>query len=569
MTPDQVYAVAYVAAAAVSLSVGVGAWRRRPAPGSAGLMVLSFAQAAWSTAFAAQWTFTDHGPSLAWLAVRNIGLFVTPVAIVMLTADYTGRRRWSSPQRILLLSLLPALFWLSVPTDPWHGLYLAGAAPAMKIVGGGPLFTINLLYSYALILLGTWFLGTYLVKRPPYPHQAAVLLVALLLPVLHFIAQMAGLDLVPEVNTVPFAFTISGALMWFAFTRLGFLKLVPIARDQLIEQLPVGIVAFDADRRIIDINPAALRMTGASGPVLGRRADDAFPRQLETIYRLREELLTADAAIACAEFAPGLWIEASASVLNDRAGERIATLVILRDITESISAERMQRDFVANVAHELQTPLTGLSLLAEAIPHALQNDPQAVGGFIERLNSEVRRLVRLTDELMTLSAADMLADDSPLGYADVRAVVSEQVAAIDELLGASSQTLEVNAPEGLTVTCDPFELGIMVSNLLHNASRYTEPGGHIELAAELEHDAGDASWVVISVADDGIGIPLEDRERVFERFYRVDKARSRRTGGAGLGLSIVRQFAEKNGGSVSLSSTPGEGSRFTLRLPTQ
>ena len=567
MTPDLVYAVAYLAAAAISVSVGVAAWRRRPAPGSIGLVVLSFAQAEWSGAFALQWMLTDHGPSLAWLAVRNVGLFTSPIAILMLVTSYVGRDAWLTRWRLIALSIVPASAWLTIITDPLHGLYLAGVEPAMKFSSGGPAFLLSVVYAYGLILLAIGLLLVHLFKRPRYSQQAAVLLIAVVLPVAHFAAQLAGFDLLPRVNSVPFTFTVSGALMWFALTRLGLLRLVPIARDQLIEQLPVGIVVFDADRRIVDINPAAARMTGTSGVALGKSADAAFPLQLDTVHRLREALLSEDSAVAQAEFAPGLWVEATASVLKDRSGERMATLVMLRDVSEHHAAERMQRDFVANVAHELQTPLTGLSLIARTIPQAMRDDPQAVRGFVGRLGTEVERLIHLTDELITLSRADALPVTESPGQADVQEVVTEQIRVAEPLAHAKGQTLEALVAAGLLAACDARDLGAMIGNLLQNAVRYTEAGGWITVSAECTEDPAGTDWVSVRVSDNGIGIPPEDQERIFERFYRVDKARSRHTGGAGLGLSIVRQLAERYGGSVTLVSEPGNGSTFTVRLP--
>ena len=567
MIPDIAYAVAYIAAAAISVSVGIAALRRRPAPGSIGLMVLSFAHAEWSGAFALQWTLTDHEASLIWLAVRNFGLFVTPIAILALVTSYVGKESWFTRRRVIALSIVPALGWFSIITDPWHGLYLAGVEPVMKLSSGGPMFLLSVAYSYGLILFATGLLLFYLFRRPQYSLQAAVLLIAVLLPVVHFAAQLAGFDLLPRVNSVPFTFTVSGALMWYALARLGLFRLVPVARDQLIEQLPVGIVVFDADRRIIDSNPAAARMTGAAGIALGRSADEAFPQQLDTVHRLREALLSSDSAVVQAEFAPDLWIEAAASVVNDRAGERIATLVTLTDVSEHRAAERMQRDFIANVAHELQTPLTGLSLLARTIPQAMRDDPHAVSGFVDRLGSEVNRLVHLTDELITLSRADALSGVEPNEPVDVLEVVSELIETVEPIATEKRQSLEILIPTGILVTCDAHDLGAIIGNLLQNAVRYTGAGGRITASAEHVADSAGTNWVTIRVSDNGIGIPSEEQGRVFERFYRVDKARSHRTGGAGLGLSIVRQLVRKYGGSVTLVSEPGQGSTFTVRLP--
>lgn len=693
MMEDAIYTIAFVASAAISLTVAVAAWRRRPAPGSLGLALLCIAQFEWSAAFALQWVFTDHGSSAFWFNLRLLGLMATPIAILVLVIDYVGKRAWLKRRNVIAICTVPTMVYLIALTDPLHGLYLGGAAPAIIVNRGGPGFVLNLVYSYALILFAGGLLIIHLMRRPPYPQQAAVLLVAVLLPVVHFSLQFAGITLLPRVNSVPFSFTVSGAIELYALTRLGLFRLVPVARDQLIEQSPTGVVVFDADRRIIDINPAALWMTGASGTSMGKSADEAFPRQIETVLRLREGLLTSDSALTRAEFAPGLHIEATASVLENRAGERVATMVTLRDITKELTAaeeiskqgeqlaaayertnriltamtegvmlvdasgtllhsnpalddiletvvarehgrpvddlipelaasglqreahlsaspvpgtvvapngrilevevialseaapheastlyvirdaterhaaERMQRDFVANVAHELQTPLTGLSLLARTIPTAMHDDPQAVGGFIERLDVEVDRLVHLTGELLTLSRAEASASAFPQASTDVARIVADEVRAVEQLAASKEQSIEVTAPEGVAAACDPVDLGVLVGNLLRNAVRYSGIRGHIRIIVSDSRSETCAARIEIVVSDDGIGIPADDQERIFERFYRIDKARSRKTGGAGLGLSIVKQIAEKYGGSVSLMSAPGEGSTFTVSLP--
>lgn len=568
MNSDLLIVIAYVAAAAISVSVGVAAWNRRPAPGSTGLVALSAAQAQWSATFALQWILTDHGPSLAWLAVRNVGLFASPLAILAIALSYTGREGWLTRKRLVLLAVVPVVSLAAIVTDPWHGLYLAGTPPTMKITHGGPVFTLNMIYSYGLVLWAAVLIALHIARRPPYPLQAKVLLAAVLLPVVHFVAQMAGFDLVPGVNSVPFTFTASGALCWYALTRLGLFRLMPIARDQLLEQLPLGVIVYDAERRIIDMNAAARRMTRSTATVIGKTSEEAFPHLMHTIRRLREGLTSYGAAVARSEFAPGLWVEATASTVKDRFGQDVAFLVTLRDVSEQYEAERMQRDFVANVAHELQTPLTGLSLLATTIPRAMKDDPDSVEMFLGRLSAEVERLKKLTTDLMGLSRID-----SPVGslatppLMDLSAFASDALEELALHAQAKQQTLTTHIEDGVMVRSTDYELRQIIENLVNNAIRYTHPNGRIDVTLRGETDDSGSQWAVLEVTDNGMGIPHGELERIFERFYRVDKARSRATGGAGLGLSIVRTAARALGGDVTAASIQGAGSTFTVRIP--
>jgi two-component system sensor histidine kinase SenX3 len=246
-------------------------------------------------------------------------------------------------------------------------------------------------------------------------------------------------------------------------------------------------------------------------------------------------------------------------------------LFVIRDETVRRSTERMRRDFATNVSHELKTPLAGLSLLAETLGHAVREDPDQAEKFVGRLSREIGRLTELANDLLALSrleepetAAAMAS--SPVDLGVLAAEVAEEVRSSAE---AKQHRLAVDSDPGLRVLGDEVALRTMVRNLLDNAIRYTEPGGHIALRVESDQDGEGRQWVALSVSDDGVGIPLADQQRVFERFYRVDKARSRETGGTGLGLSIVRHVAERHDGRVGLTSTVGVGSTFTVRLPAE
>ncbi|MBO0871394.1 MAG: two-component sensor histidine kinase, partial [Micromonosporaceae bacterium] len=250
------------------------------------------------------------------------------------------------------------------------------------------------------------------------------------------------------------------------------------------------------------------------------------------------------------------------------------------DVTEAHRVARVRRDFVANVSHELKTPVGALHLLAEALLDATETDaadPAAARRFAERIHHESTRMGRLVTELLELTrlqGGEPLPEPSPVS---VDRIVAE---AIDRTrTAASAKGIEVTAAgsRGLTVYGNEGQLMTAVANLAENAVAYSPdqadggPAPRVTISARLADGPGgpddDDETVEIAVADQGIGIEPKDLDRIFERFYRADKARSRATGGTGLGLAIVKHIATNHGGQVEVVSTVGVGSTFTLRLP--
>ncbi len=236
-------------------------------------------------------------------------------------------------------------------------------------------------------------------------------------------------------------------------------------------------------------------------------------------------------------------------------------LVLAEDLTEASRVDAVRRDFVANVSHELKTPIGALSLLAEAVLSSSE-EPEAVRHFAGRMEAEAGRLSALVGDLIDLSrlqGEDPLKDAEPV---PVDAVIAEAVDTARLLAQTAQIQVVVGGTTGLEVLGVEAHLVTALRNLLTNAISYSPRGTRVAVASRLANGV-----VEISVTDQGMGIPDSELHRVFERFYRVDQARSRVTGGTGLGLSIVKHVAENHGGEVGVWSVLGEGSTFTLRLP--
>ncbi|MFE4726232.1 sensor histidine kinase [Microbacterium sp. NPDC056736] len=247
------------------------------------------------------------------------------------------------------------------------------------------------------------------------------------------------------------------------------------------------------------------------------------------------------------------------SVRASRISPRL-TLLVLRDITERERVEEMRRDFVANTSHELKTPVGAVSLLAEAIESAADDPPQ-VRIFATRLQAEAARLALLTSRIMNLSRLQA-ADELPARIVSIDEVVAGALDA--HAIQADSAGVEVvrGGARGLYVLGDAQVLSEAVGNLIANAIAYSPRGSSVGIGIKVADRV-----VEIAVTDRGIGIAEGEQDRVFERFYRADPARARRTGGSGLGLSIVKHAVQRHGGEVRLWSRPGRGSTFTIRLP--
>jgi two-component system sensor histidine kinase SenX3 len=250
---------------------------------------------------------------------------------------------------------------------------------------------------------------------------------------------------------------------------------------------------------------------------------------------------------------------AHADVRATRLADRYVLLTVT-DLTATLRSWQIRHDFIANIGHELRTPVTAVELIATALAAGAE-DPVAVRHFSGRLAHESDRLARLTEDMMALAKAQ---DQDPSRFASVLVEDLVLEAAARHRTTAEEAGIEValTVPPGVAIHGDMDALITAVDNLIANAVAYSPPGSRVEVAARV-----DASEVVISVVDQGIGIEAQEQERVFERFYRTDQARSRRTGGTGLGLAIVRNTVSGHGGRVTVASEVGAGSTFTIRLP--
>jgi len=328
---------------------------------------------------------------------------------------------------------------------------------------------------------------------------------------------------------------------------------VPDGVDQVIEALESAGVVLDPSNTVVKASPGAM----AFGLVWNQAL--VHPELVTIVDRVRRygEPITQELELARGPFGDAniyLFVRVA------RLGARYI-LLLAEDRTESYRLDEVRRDFVANISHELKTPIGAVGLLAEAL-EAASDEPDQVRRFAKRLTKEADRLARITQEIIELSrlqAADALTKPEVVEIDRVVALAIDQNRVAAE---SSRVTIVSGGDAGAEVYGDEPLLAVALHNLIANAIQYSPKGSRVGVGVS------NADGIVeIAVTDQGIGIPDEELDRVFERFFRIDPARSRHTGGSGLGLSIVKHVVQNHGGDIRVWSQPGKGSTFTIRLP--
>jgi two-component system, OmpR family, phosphate regulon sensor histidine kinase PhoR len=330
---------------------------------------------------------------------------------------------------------------------------------------------------------------------------------------------------------------------------------------QILDALDDGVLLLDGAGRLLVANPAARSWFGLPDdlrPGLPVKRVLGVPQ----VTALAEQAAAARAPVVgtlTLVFPEPRTLAMRAFPLADR-GPTGRIVVTMTDITQRRRLEVLRRDFVANASHELKTPVAAVRVLAETLLTALPEDPEAGSRFAERIGREAERLDVLVRDLLDLSRVERgTLDVEPV---DLVGLAKEVTGGYTDLAEERRVRLRTELQPQVSMRGDRAQLGLLLSNLLDNALRHTFAKGTV--CVRLEATEGRA---VLQVVDSGEGIPAGELPRVFERFYRVDKARARKTGGTGLGLAIVRHVAEAHGGTVAVESELGRGSTFTVTLP--
>lgn len=346
-------------------------------------------------------------------------------------------------------------------------------------------------------------------------------------------------------------------------TRLEALERERDEREHVLAHMSDGVALVDRDDRLVHCNHSLATLLGAPRPAAPGTPLTSFAR----VPEIGDLIASARASGGGILDELRIWSPAP-RVLRAHAtplggDDRGAVLLVVHDLTEAERVDRVRQDFVANVSHELRTPLTSLRGYAETLLDGGLDDAEHRERFVRIIRDQAVKLQALVDDLLSL--AELERSGAPLRRSrfDLRALAAEHAAAFRPAAEGAGLALALAPGEPVEVEADRDRLSQVIANLVDNAVKYTERGA-VTLAVGQE---GGRAWC--EVRDTGAGIPADDQPRVFERFYRVDKARSRAQGGTGLGLSIVKHIVVLHGGEVSVRSAPGEGSVFRFQLPVR
>lgn len=329
--------------------------------------------------------------------------------------------------------------------------------------------------------------------------------------------------------------------------------------DTLFLHMTDGVVAYDGNGALIHCNPAAAAL-------LGRKSEDCrYSELFETMCPFAQVVSLQRSDFVESELAVGdRSVEVCLAPFSDE--QRGGVLVVLHDVTEHRKTEERRKEFVANVSHELRTPLTNVRSYAETIREAGDElSRETENDFLDVVISETDRMTNIVRDLLTLSRLDSGRSEMNMARFPFGAAIDAVLRSIELEARRHHHELTRSYPDSLPIIVgDRGRLEQVMLNVLGNAVKYTPDGGHIHVTAGVS-STGDKVWM--EVADDGIGIPEADRSRIFERFYRVDKARSRESGGTGLGLSIATEIVQRHNGTLSLVDREGPGTTVRLELP--
>ena len=338
--------------------------------------------------------------------------------------------------------------------------------------------------------------------------------------------------------------------------------------DTIIEYMADGLIAATKEGQIIHINSKALEMLGIDEEVCAVESFNQLFTSYDDQFKIekfleKEEDWTGNKII---DINNESILQASYAPFMDQNGDIEGIIILLQDVTEHQKLESMRKEFVANVSHELKTPLTTIKSYTETLLDGVIDDRDLSVNFLQVVDSETERMARLVRDLLQLSGLDFQRSKWNKKAVDLKKIIEEIILKLDVSVKNKKQQIHLNLNDlkgnDTIIYADKDRMGQAILNLLGNSIKYTPEGGHIKIDICIQEDK-----LILEIEDNGIGIPEKDLARIFERFYRVDKARARELGGTGLGLSIAKEIIEAHEGTIEIFSQEGKGTKTVIRLP--
>ena len=334
--------------------------------------------------------------------------------------------------------------------------------------------------------------------------------------------------------------------------------------EAVLSSMIEGVIALDNGDCVMRMNQAAAALVNLQpADAQGRHIQEIIRNSefIKLLEKTRTEEGTADADIVL-HHKGEIILHTRCTPLRDAENQRIGILTVLNNVTQLRRLENMRQDFAANVSHELKTPLTAIKGFVETLSHGGVDNTEESSRFLAIIEKHVNRLAAIIEDLMHLSRIEQGQTEILMTGASVQEMLRTAIGVCQSEADKKSVRLDLDCPEGLYLTMDPLLMEQATVNLITNAIKYSEAGKSVRIGARAQNGE-----LQVTVDDHGPGIPQKHLPRLFERFYRVDKARSRNLGGTGLGLAIVKHIVQAHSGRITVESVLGQGSAFTIHLP--
>ena len=560
----------------VSAALFLYAWRRRQSPVAARFGALMASISLTSLFYVAIGSSGSRESAYFFAQLRFAALPLMAALYLLFVFEYIGWQPWRRRWRAALLFVIPLAAQAFMWTNGSHGLYIRSwdivrfGPFTAETITYGPVWQIQALHSYACMLAGILLLlWTAMRSSGVYAMQAILMFFgSLVVFIINIPISFLFAD-VPLPNLTPVSYTVTGAILAFALQRHRLLELVPIALDVVYNSMDDAVLVMDVFDRVVAANPAALRILGqTSDKVIGRTMDEAFERRTELLKAIHN-LDGRQGEISDSTDEQRYFDLRISSVSSNK--NISGKLLAMRDITQRRVAEkraleltleqekiRLLAGFIRDTSHDLRTPLTVMNTALYLARKT--DDPVKRDAKLADVEQQITHIQRIIDGLLLLTTLDT-ATTMEISVFRLSALIDPLPSDIRNMIEKKQQLLTVDIQDD-TGRGDVTLLRRAVHNLVQNASLYTPAQGHITIRGCRSDQE-----IVIEVEDTGVGIAPNDLTGIFDRFTKVNRARTQDGSGAGLGLAIVRKIAQIHSGTVTATSTPGQGSLFRLVVP--
>lgn len=582
------YAIPLILAALLDIGPIIYAWSRRANARVIPYLFMMAGVDLWLLAYALEISSTTVPQIVFWANIAYLGIVTVPVAWLVFCLVYTNSHRPIPLRLVLILLIEPAIIILSMWTDEFHHLFrqvivLNTSGPfAVLDITRGPLFWVHTAYSYALLGYGIYLLiVAYTRSSGIYRSQIRVMLLGASAPWLVNILYTLFWAPIIFIDPTPLAFFVTGSM--FAWGMFGFrlMDLAPVARNWVIEQMDDGMIVLDRQNQVVDINPAAANLIGQpANQVIGHNGAELFAEwpDLAAKYRDVEKVIT---EIQFPTETGTRYIYLKILPFYDKDQHLNGRLLMIRDITEqreaaialqiakekADAANRTKSTFLANMSHELRTPLSAIIGYSELLEeHATSVEDTYAPPRLEKIKTSATHLLNIVNDILDLSKIEAGQMKLHVEAFNIRQVMETVLAMVQPILLENQNEITVEIADEIEImVADPMKVRQILLNLLHNAAKFTRKG---KIEVTVRPDEIEPTLFLFEVKDNGIGVSPEQITKIFQPFSQADDSTARRFGGTGLGLAISQYFCHMMQGNIVIESQPGQGSCFTVQLPS-